>query len=112
MKKITSGSELEDYILEEYYKYDVELNSLFFDVDVCMPEYEILEAYASIQNMINGDSVVRIVNGEEVLDFIPSGMYEAIYDGNCKDFLESFNGKEKETGFCRYDGEDLLDFIW
>ena len=25
------------------------------------------------------------------------------YDGNCKDFLESFNDKELETGLCRID---------
>lgn len=122
-KKITSGCELEDYILEEYSKDDVELSSLFFDVEVHMKESEILETYADIQDIINGDCVIRyatiitdddgnIIGGEEADKFIPEGEYKSIYDGNCKDFLESFNGKEIETGFCRYDGEDLLDFIW
>ena len=123
MRTITSGCELENYILEEYDKYDVELSSLFFDVNVCMKESEILETYADIQEIINGDSVIRykkiltddngnVIGGDEADDFIPEGKYETIYDGNCKDFLQSFNGKEAITGFCRYDGEDLLDFIW
>ena len=59
MKTITSGCELKNYILEEYHKYDVELSSLFFDVNVCMRESEILETYASIQKIINGDSVIQ-----------------------------------------------------
>lgn len=121
--KITSGKELEDYILKEYSKYDVELSSLFFDVEVCMKESEILKAYANIQRIINGDSVIRykdittdnegnIVGGDEAEDFIPEEKYDSVYDGNCKDFLESFNGKELETGFCRYDEDNLLSFIW
>jgi len=110
-KIINTAEELVEHIRYEYSKYDSELNSLYFDVEVCMKESEILEAYAEIQDEINGDSVIRMVNGEEV-EFIPDGMYENIYSGNCKDFLESFNGKEEETGFYRFDGEEQLDFIW
>ena len=44
-----------------------------------------------------------------------------IYEGNYKDFLESFNGRELETGICRLmdsemDGDVVkgtqLAFIW
>ena len=63
MKTITSGSELENYILEEYGKHDVELSSLFFDVEVSMKQRDILETYQSIQYTINGDYIVRMENG-------------------------------------------------
>lgn len=119
---ITDSDELEDYILEEYNKESVELSSLFFDVQVCMPKRDILEAYQSIQHLINGDYVGRfdavkdmdgnIIDWEERDTFIEDGEFEDIYEGNCKDFLNSFNGKEAETGFCRFDNEELLDFIW
>lgn len=120
---IKSQQELEDYVLQEYDKYDTELNHLFFDVQVNMLERDILEAYASIQHMINGDFVIRVINprldnngillyDDEAEDLIPDGKYNSYYEGNCKDFLRSFNGKECQTGFCRYDGDDLLDFIW
>lgn len=118
---LTSGDELEDYILEEYDKYDTELNSLLFDVQVEMPEYEILEAYKSIQHLINGDFVGRyhvirqngeLLIGDEYDEFIPEGMYQSLYTGKAKDFLEKFNGREDSTGFCRFDGEERLDFIF
>ena len=119
---ITSSNDLENYILEEYNKDSVELSSLFFDVQVCMPKRDILEAYQSIQSLINGDYVGRfyikkdkvgnIVKCEEREAFIEDGEFEDIYEGNCKDFLKSFNGKEVEIGFCRFDDGELLDFIW
>ena len=123
MKKITSGCELKNYVLNEYYRDDVELNLYFFDVDVYMKEAEILKTYADLHNIINGDSVIRletmvtnndgeIIDGVKAESFIPNGEYESFYDGNCKNFLERFIGKELETGFCRYDGEELLDFIF
>lgn len=118
---LTSADELEDYILSEYDKYDTELNSLFFDVQVNMLEREILEAYKSIQLLINGDFVGRyhVVNqdgelliGDEYDDFIPEGKYRSIYTGKAKDFLEWFNGREESTGFCRFDDDERLDFIF
>ena len=119
---IKTGSELENYILEEYLKDNVELSSLFFDVMVSMKEKEILETYQSLQSIINGDCVMRleniksdedgnVIDGDEAEEFIPEGYYEDVFTGNCKDFLESFNGREAETGLCRYDEGELLDFI-
>lgn len=111
---ITTANELENYIYDEYRKYDTELNGLFFDVQVKMVKKDILTAYANIQKNINGDDVLRLLEpelediGEERpniwgtdTDLIPEGEYEEIYEGNCKDFLESFNDKELETGICR-----------
>ena len=111
MKVITSGCELEEYIFNEYDKHDDELSSLFFDVEVSMKQRDILEAYQSIQYAINGDYVVRMENGEEQEEFLPGGMYEEKYTGNCREFLESFNGKDI---FRRYmtKPEALLSFIW
>lgn len=111
---ITTADELENYIYDEYRKYDTELNGLFFDVQVKMKEKDILRAYAAIQKNINGDDVIRLLEPEIEetdepndniwgidADLIPEGEYEDIYEGNCKDFLESFNEKELETGICR-----------
>lgn len=111
---ITTADELENYIYDEYRKYDTELNGLFFDVHVKMKEKDILRAYATIQKNINGDDVIRLLEPEIEetdepndniwgidADLIPEGEYEDIYEGNCKDFLESFNEKELETGICR-----------
>lgn len=118
---ITSYDALISYVVSEYQQYATELNALFFDIPVKMKKSEILEAYAEIQRIINGDQVVRLehietngntVGGEIADNLIADGTYEEIYDGNCKDFLKSFNGREQETGFCRYDENELLDFIW
>ena len=56
------------------------------------------------------------------MDLIPEGQYEEIYEGSFKDFLESFNNREKETGLYRITliAENALkivsgyklDFVW
>lgn len=113
-KVYTNEEEIENRVYEDYRKYDTELNSLFFDFQVKAPEKVLLETYAEIQHTINGDYVIRLEDpeieetgdcdnniwGKEV-DLIPEGEYEDIYEGNYKDFLESFNGRELETGLCR-----------
>lgn len=136
MSKIyTNAYEIKNKVLEDYRKENVELSSLFFDFKVKLSEKQLLEIYADIQHVINGDAVMRLENvriedvdapndkiwGTEAENFIPAGMYENIYEGNYKDFLESFNGREEEAGFCRVmnveeNGEliggDRLDFVW
>lgn len=136
MNKIyTDTHEIKNKVLEDYRKESVELSSLFFDFEVKLPEKQLLEIYADIQHIINGDTVMRLENvqieetddpndniwGTKAENFIPVGMYENIYKGNYKDFLESFNGKEEETGLCRVMdveengrlvGGDRLDFVW
>lgn len=117
----TNAADIEDKILNDYHDNDVELNSLFFDFDVKMQEKELLELYADIQQKINGDTVMRLENiqakddevwGEEAENLIPDGMHEDVYEGNYKDFLESFNDREKETGLCRFmDVEEKGDLI-
>ena len=111
----TGIEEIKNKVYEDYKKESTELNSLFFDFYVKAPKKDLLEAYAEIQDTINGDKVMRlenpkikgsddrsriIISGNEV-DLIPEGMYEDIYEGNYKDFLESFNYKESGTGLCR-----------
>ena len=132
---LTTVDELENYIYDEYRKYDTELNGLFFDVNVKMKEKDIIIAYANIQKNINGDDVIRLLepeikhenDGDNYIwgidaDLIPENEYENMYEGNCKDFLESFNDKELDTGICRImdceEREDgkiggiKLDFVW
>lgn len=135
MNKIyTDACEIKEKILEDYYNEEVELNALFFNFNVRIVEKELIELYASIQSIINGDSVMRLIDPEiektgenqsniwgTEADLIPEGEYEDVYEGNCKDFLERFNDKELETGICRVMdvkrkgdiiGGNKLDFIW
>ena len=126
-KIYTNTGDIEDAIFADYRKYDTELNSLFFDFEVDgITQAELLELYASIQEQINGDAVMRLTDvvlegdnpsdmyiwGKEAESFIPEGEYQEVYKGNYKDFLESFNGRETETGFCRVmDVEEKGDLI-
>lgn len=115
MKTIKTSQELYAYVMSEYKKYDTELNSLFFDFQVHMFKSDILAVYERLQYDINGDFVVRLKNPkqEELKDgdviiygdseeSLTTG-YDELYDGNCKEFLESFNDRELETGLCRLD---------
>lgn len=108
---ITTEEELEQYIYQEYRKYDVELNSSFFDVMVSMKKSEIIKAYAKIQRVINGDRVCRILEGSVAPALIPEGAFEDIYTGNCMEFLLSCNDTDQEACFCRYVGNTKQDFI-
>lgn len=127
--------DIENKVFEDYRNDAVEFSALFCDFNVKLTERELLETYFEIIHQINGDYVIRLdnftydktdenitVTGHEAEKLIPEGMYENIYEGNYKDFLESFNGKELATGFFRFmeveeneegiiSGEPL-DFIW
>ena len=115
MELIRNSQELYEHVMSEYKKDDEELNSLFFDFSVRMSKSDILAAYKRLQHDINGDYIVRLKNPkQEILDngdIIIYGdseepltaEYDEIYDGSCKEFLESFNDRELETGLCRID---------
>lgn len=129
------ATDIENKVFQDYRNESTELNALFFDFDVKMSKRELLELYFEIVYQINGDYVIRLddftfdktaekitVTGHEAKDLIPEGIYEDIYEGNYKDFLEAFNGRELVTGFFRFmemneyeegiiSGEPL-DFIW
>ena len=130
---LTDKNSIIDKVCINYREYDTELTSLFFDFPVKADKNLLLEAYAHIQKACNGDTVVRLINpvltknGEEKelegekMDAFFTEEENGIYEGNYKDFLESFNGRELETGICRLmDSEmdwdttkgSLLDFIW
>lgn len=131
---LTDKNSIIDKVCINYRKYDTELTSLFFDFPVKADKNLLLEAYAHIQKACNGDTVVRLINpvltknGDEKelegkkMDSFFTKDENGIYEGNYKDFLESFNGRELETGICRpidieMDGNttikgSLLDFIW
>lgn len=130
---LTDKNSIIDKVCINYREYDTELTSLFFDFPVKADKNLLLEAYAHIQKACNGDTVVRLINpvltknGEEKelegekMDAFFTEEENGIYEGNYKDFLESFNGRELETGICRLmdsemDGDtakgSLLDFIW
>lgn len=116
MKTLKTAKELYDYVTQEYRKYDTELNGLFFDVPVQMPQYEILRAYQQLQEDINGDDVVLlkdetefVLHGGEtgifgtVIPIVAGSGFDEIYTGNCKEFLESFNDQEEESHLYRLD---------
>lgn len=116
MEIIKTSQELYEHVMSEYKKDDVELNALFFDFPVHMFKSNILAAYAHLQHDINGDYVTRfkspkqkaLENGVVIIygdrEKPLASEYDEIYDGNCKEFLESFNDRELETGICRIDG--------
>lgn len=131
---LTDKNSIIDKVCINYRKYNTELTSLFFDFPVKADKNLLLEAYAHIQKACNGDTVVRLINpvltknGDEKelegkkMDSFFTKDENGIYEGNYKDFLESFNGRELETGICRLidiemDGNttikgSFLDFIW
>lgn len=135
MPVYTDSRSIKNKIYEEYRKYDTELNSLFFDFQVKMPKKELLKIYSEVVHVINGDDVVKLEDVKIQLsdfstntiigrrmDLIAEGQYEEIYKGSFKEFLESFNNREKETGIYRITliAENALkivsgyklDFVW
>lgn len=123
---LKTPEELESYVLKEYNMYDTELNALFFDVQVHMQKRDILKTYKKLVEQINGDHLGRyefhhneadgIVIDYEFEEFLPEGEYEEAFEGNCKDFLESFIGEEEQTGLFRMledeNGYNILLFVW
>lgn len=129
---LTDKNSIIDKVCINYQKDDTELTSLFFDFPVKADKNLLLEAYAHIQKACNGDTVVRLINpvltknGDEKelegkkMDSFFTKDENLIYEGNYKDFLKSFNGRELEIGICRLmdsemDGDVVkgtqLDFI-
>lgn len=130
---LTDKNSIIDKVCINYQKDDTELTSLFFDFPVKADKNLLLEAYAHIQKACNGDTVVRLINpvltkngnekeleGKKMDSFFTKDE-NLIYEGNYKDFLESFNGRELETGICRLMDSEMdgdvakgtqLDFIW
>ena len=109
-ERLLTSKGLYDHVVEEYRNNDVELNSLFFDVEVEMKKADIISVYAELQSDINGDLVCRYEGGAEMEKLIPDDEYQDIYKGNCKEFLESFNNQER---FRRYtDDGERLDFVF
>ena len=135
MPVYTDSRSIKNKIYEEYRKNDTELNSLFFDFQVKMPEKELLKIYSEVVHVIDGDDVMKLEDVKiqssdfstntiigRKMDLTPEGQYEEIYEGSFKDFLESFNNREKETGIYRITliAENALkivsgyklDFVW
>ena len=129
---LTDKNSIIDKVCIDYQEYDTELTSSFFDFPVKADKNLLLEAYAHIQKACNGDTVARLIdpvltkNGEEKelegkkMDMFFPEEENGIYEGNYKDFLEGFNGRELETGICRLTDNEmdenvikgsLLDFV-
>ena len=106
-------SEIKEQVYEDYIQGTLELDAYYFDFDVCGKKGMLLKAYADIQNTINSDEVVLLHNVSykekggyvEVTGDVDNHdfdeIYNEMYEGNYKDFLESYNGKEKETRLYR-----------
>lgn len=136
-KAYTTENQIKSQVYNLYNHESTELSSLFFDFDVKMAKGKLLQIYADIQQQINGDSVVylenpvflrpqsgefrHIVEGKRG-NIITDKNRNEIYEGNYRSFLESFNGREHDTGLYRImDAEETedglirgikLDFIW
>ncbi len=136
-KAYTTENQIKSQVYNLYNYESTELSSLFFDFDVKMAKGKLLQIYADIQQQINGDSVVylenpvffrpqsgefrHIVEGKRG-NIITDKNRNEIYEGNYRSFLESFNGREHDTGLYRImDAEETedglirgikLDFIW
>lgn len=130
---ITNPDDLVKKVVKDYFAHDVELSSQFFILPVYMKKADIIEAYKEIADVVNGDVIIHLSNVIE--DISPNGIsvcfgeetpdnseyLNEIYTGSCSDFLNSFNSKEKETGWYRFSnleykdkllGGKYLDFIW
>lgn len=81
-----------------------------------MTRKDLMDAYIELQKTINGDIVIRLTNVELDIDSNETDVYiwgdesepyddsyNELYEGNMKDFLESFNDEELNTGWCRID---------
>ena len=108
-KIITNRIDVMNTVIDDYKAHDAELSSLHFDFQVSMLESEILKAYAELQEIINGDKIVRLENGNEQISLIPENEFNTLYKGNCKDYLEAFNGTGR---FLRYADEEIVEFIF
>ncbi len=128
-------AEIKAAVYEAYITGNDELNSDYFSILVKASVKALLEAYAEIQDTINGDAVVQLENcsrsyedndkseihisGKEIPLCEDMGV---IYEGNYMDFLLQYNNKESETQLYRLmdvirddDGSisgTKLDFIW
>ena len=107
----TTARELFDYVVEDYQKCSVELNTAYLNFKVKMPEKEILLAWKELEETVNSDYVCRIENDvkyDENCDFIPEGEFEDVYEGNCMEYLDNF----KDPRFHRFDDEYETSFIY
>ena len=128
-------AEIKAAVYEAYITGNDELNSDHFSIPIKASVKGLLEAYAEIQDTINGDAVVQLENcnrsygdndkseihisGKEIPLCEDMGV---IYEGNYMDFLLQYNNKESETQLYRLmdvirddDGSisgTKLDFIW
>ena len=140
---LSTHKEIYDRVIKEYRDSSVELNSSFFDFEVSAPRFVLLAAYQELQKELNCDFVIpfehMVVKSDKEFNtayitplncsgdaFRQGDQAEDMfkqYCGNMKEFLESFNGKEYETGWCRICGTgatvesdfmsgQLLDFVF
>lgn len=128
-------AEIKAAVYEAYITGNDELNSDHFSIPIKASVKVLLEAYAEIQDTINGDAVVQLENcnrsygDNDKSEIRISGKeiplcedMEVIYEGNYMDFLLQYNNKESETQLYRLmdvirddDGSisgTKLDFIW
>ena len=101
-------------VMDDYCCYDTEINSLFFDFDVAMTKDELLEVYRELMLDINGDFVVHLSDVEIIgpteedttvyikgIECADPTITETLFVWNMKEFLESHNEKEQDTGWYR-----------
>ena len=84
---IKTKEQLVEKVLSDYMQESVELCSGYFDFQVNMVGNDIMDAFAELQEKINGDKVL----------YPRTNTYR--FEGNCMDYINSFNGVE---GYERY----------
>ena len=113
-----SPSSLVTEVLSLYSESGVEMSEEYLDnIMVKMSKAHLLEAWAEIQRVTNGDVVVRLDEDKnEVEPLVPEGWGQDVVYGNAKDLLLEI-ANEKENGgptFARWydDEEPYLDLVF
>ena len=112
---LTTWEDIYRKVYGDYLNDDVELSGEFFNFEVSAPKSELMLAYAELLETINCDTVIHLRDAIEIPSINNSNVsaygwesddvnefMSEVYTGNMKAFLESFDGRERETGWYRF----------
>lgn len=127
---ITEGDKLIALVMHDYTQNDTELSECFFEgISINMNKGDLLDAYAEIQHICNGDTVVRLeelpfktegLTDEECdrikicENLIPAEWENMTVTGDAMEILKDIN-RERLTGgpiFARLDDNAILDLLY
>ena len=97
---LTNWEDIYRKVYKDYMRNDVELCGSFFDFEVSAPKSEILKAYAELQDIINGDTVIRLRDATEISDIRDRGATTHVagweYEGEDESMSEIFTGNMRD----------------